>query len=89
MLCCEIQTAESEGGWSYGYNFTYNQGSSSGLPRYMTANAKCVFSSEEKAIEGAIRQAIAYCETHNIGNSAINELRRQIVNARQLNLFEI
>lgn len=88
MICCEIQTAESEGGWSYGYNFAYSQGSALGGAKYKIANAKGVFSSEKKAIESALRQAISYCEYHNIGHSAINEIRRHIADTRQLNLFE-
>lgn len=88
MLKCEIRTAESEGGWSFGYDYAYHLGSACGGPGYRLKGERDVYPTERAAIEAALRHAIKFCEYHNVGSSSINAIKNEIQNTRQLNLFD-
>ena len=85
---CAIYTAESEGGWSYGYELAHHFHTMSGIPFYLIPGDKGSSATEKAAIEAAFRRVvIPFCEYDHL-DSSVDAVKEAILNLRQLTLFE-
>lgn len=84
---CAIYTAESEGGWSYGYDLVHHFHTMSGIPFYRLQGNKDSYATEKAGIEAALRLVvIPFCEYDHL-DSAVDAVKEEIINLRQLTLF--